>query len=181
MELYEKYFYDPNSPMRQEDFYIMYLQNIIANDKIDDMLKIRPKYQLEMSLKNRPNDIATNFSFELRNGQTQQLKSIKSNYTILFFNNPDCTDCKRVKELFEDNRMPNTKIVAIYCDDDKELWRNTEYDKEWINGYSKKVSDDKIYDLRAIPALYLLDKDKKVILKDATAEMILSYIYQNNN
>jgi len=28
---------------------------------------------------------------------------------------------------------------------------------------------NKIYDLRAVPTIYLLDKDKKVILKDCTS------------
>ncbi|MEF9924367.1 MAG: DUF5106 domain-containing protein, partial [Muribaculaceae bacterium] len=31
-------------------------------------------------------------------------------------------------------------------------------------------------DLKAIPSLYLLDKDKKIILKDATIEIIENYL-----
>lgn len=33
-----------------------------------------------------------------------------------------------------------------------------------------------LYDLKAIPTLYLLDKDKKVLLKDATVAQIDQYL-----
>ncbi len=39
----------------------------------------------------------------------------------------------------------------------------------WINGYDKELTvlERELYDLKAMPTLYLLDKDKKVLLKDA--------------
>ena len=50
--------------------------------------------------------------------------------------------------------------------------------KEWINGYDKKlvIKEKNLYDLKAIPTLYLLDKDKKVLLKDATVAQIDQYL-----
>ncbi len=48
----------------------------------------------------------------------------------------------------------------------------------WINSYDSTVSlkNDEIYDLKAMPALYLLDKDKKVILKDVTFNQVENYL-----
>ena len=50
--------------------------------------------------------------------------------------------------------------------------------KDWINSYDKSVSlkNDEIYDLKAIPTLYLLNKEKKVLLKDATVAQIDQYL-----
>ena len=40
----------------------------------------------------------------------------------------------------------------------------------WINGYDAGcvVREKSLYDLHAIPALYLLDRDKRVLVKDST-------------
>ena len=48
----------------------------------------------------------------------------------------------------------------------------------WINSYDSTVSlkNDEIYDLKAIPTLYLLDKDKKVVLKDVTFNQVEYYL-----
>ena len=50
----------------------------------------------------------------------------------------------------------------------------------WINSYDSTVSlkNDEIYDLKAIPTLYLLDKDKKVVMKDVTFNQVENYLKQ---
>jgi hypothetical protein len=41
---------------------------------------------------------------------------------------------------------------------------------EWINGYDRgcRIERENLYNVSAIPALYLLDKEKKVLVKDST-------------
>lgn len=174
--LYEKYLYNPNSPFRNDAYYIIALQSIIADKQVDESFKIRPRYQLEMALKNRQGTIANDFGFTLGNGHKMRLSRIHSPYIVLFFNNPDCEDCKRVKEVLSQLTIPDVKIVAVYPDEDIELWRRIAYPRDWINGYGDlKMREQQPYDLRAIPCLYLLDKDKKVILKDARVEELVNY------
>lgn len=50
--------------------------------------------------------------------------------------------------------------------------------KEWTNGYDKElvIKNKNLYDLRAIPTLYLLDKNKTVLLKDATLQKVEQYL-----
>ena len=72
------------------------------------------------------------------------------------------------------------RLLAVYPDEDKEEWERhlPDFPKEWINGYDKKlvIKEKNLYDLKAIPTLYLLDKDKKVLLKDATVAQIDQYL-----
>ena len=54
----------------------------------------------------------------------------------------------------------------------------------WISAYDKgpKILNGDIYDLKAIPTLYLLDGAKTVMLKDAPVEEVVSAladIYQS--
>lgn len=189
MGLYEKYLYDPNSPMRNEEFYIPVLQSVIASPLVDEVHKIRPAHLLELALKNRVGNPATDFTYTMANGQKGSLYQVKSDYLLLFFYNPDCHACKEitdqlsasplVREWLKENKL---KVLAMYPDEDLAAWEKHIPDMPagWINSNDKSLSlkNDELYDLKAIPTLYLLDKEKKVILKDVTFQQFESYLSQ---
>jgi hypothetical protein len=52
------------------------------------------------------------------------------------------------------------------------------YPEEWYNGFDPDyvLREGDIYHIRAIPSLYLLDKEKRVILKDAPENKIFERI-----
>ena len=73
-------------------------------------------------------------------------------------------------------------VLGIYPDADIDLWRKHPLPDSWINGYDKGciIDQKRLYDLRAIPSLYLLDKDKIVLVKDSTSiPQIENVILQN--
>lgn len=84
-----------------------------------------------------------------------------------------------VTEWIKNNKL---KILAVYPDEDLEAWKKhiSYMPAGWINSYDSTVSlkNDEIYDLKAIPTLYLLDKDKKVVLKDVTFNQVENYLKQ---
>ncbi len=59
-------------------------------------------------------------------------------------------------------------VLNIYIDEDLGEWFKymSVYPGKWYNGYDHNhiIRDDTLYDVRAIPSLYLLDRDKKVIM-----------------
>lgn len=184
----ERYFYNPNSPFRNEEFYIVVLDYVVNAPNIDDINKVRPKYHLEMAKKNRPGSVAADFAYTLANGKSGKLSGIKADYTLIFFNDPECPDCKRIKGYISDSEVfrkliygggnPNLKVLAIYPDEDIELWKTGVYPKGWINGYDKGmiITNENLYAVPAMPCLYLLDKDKKVIFKDASVEQMAQWL-----
>jgi hypothetical protein len=52
------------------------------------------------------------------------------------------------------------------------------YPEEWYNGFDPDfaIRNETLYNVRAIPSLYLLDKDKTVLLKDAPEDRIFAAI-----
>ncbi len=188
MKLTEKYLYDPNSPFRNEDFYIPVLNAIVSSSQLEETYKVRPRFQLKMALKNRPGSIAKDFVYTLSTGTSYKMSSIKADYIILFFNNPDCHDCKRAKNYIKDSpifnyftkehAVPYLSVLAIYPDADIPLWRRGDYPSMMINSYDagQVIYNKELYDLKAIPTFYLLDKDKRVIMKDAPIEQIESWL-----
>ena len=104
------------------------------------------------------------------------------------FYNPDCPDCGRVKDYIAASPVFNAGIasghlciLAVYPDADLVPWRKhlSEMPPAWTVGYDKgeTIRRKGTYDLRAIPSLYLLDKHKRVILKDAPVERVESRFY----
>lgn len=65
------------------------------------------------------------------------------------------------------------KILSLYPDEDLTAWRDHLGDmpERWIKGYDDGlvISSQRLYNLNAIPSLYLLDAEKRVLIKDGTS------------
>ena len=189
-EMFDKYLYDPNSPLRDEELYAQVLSRIIANEKIDEIYKIRPLFQLEQINKNRLGAEAADFFYILSDGSRGRLHEITAEYTLLFFYNPDCPDCKRTQYILQHSEKlagllaaGRMRVLALYPDKDMALWNACQatFPAEWLNARdasAKSEIKNELYAIRAIPSLYLLDKKKRVILKDATAEQLIAALEQ---
>ena len=66
-------------------------------------------------------------------------------------------------------------VLAVYTEGNDEVWRKalTDMPRSWLIGNDRQqVKDCALYDLKAMPSLYLLDKDKTVLLKDAAYDTV---------
>ena len=183
LEMSERYLDDPNSPFRNEEYYIPVAEYILTDSRSDEWERIRPASRLEMMKKNRVGELVRDFAYTLQDGTSGRLFSIRADYTLLYFYNPDCPNCREIAEALKASPMINyllasetLAILALYPDEDLEAWRRhtAQIPPTWINAYDKGavIRETPLYDLRAIPSLYLLDREKKVIVKDGTIEQI---------
>lgn len=186
-DLADKYLYDPNSPMRNEEFYIPVLDAMLDSPLLEEIEKVRPKARRELAQKNRIGTKALNFNYTLASGAQGSLYQLQAEYILLFINNPGCHACTEtidalrnapiINQLLEQKRLT---VLSIYPDEELDEWRKhlNEFPQEWINGYDKKfaIKEQQLYDLKAIPTLYLLNKEKTVFLKDATAQAVEEYL-----
>lgn len=189
--LFEKYFYDPNSPFRNEAFYIPVLRDMEKSDMLSPEIRSKYQFQLDMAMKNRVGEKTADFSYTLASGKSSNLYSIKSEYVLLMFSNPDCATCAAVtkalnalpglNKAFRMNSPSRTMVavLTVFPDNNADEWFRhiPELPNRWINGYDKDmtITHKRLYDIKAIPTIYLLDKDKKVILKDTSLEAIESF------
>lgn len=186
----EKYLYDPNVPTRNETIYEFFLKTAITSNILDDSFRIRLQKRYDLAQLNKPGQKAADFGYSLKNGLSSNLYSINAGILLIYFHNPGCEECKKIKEqlissavvqeLTDRNAMT---ILALYPDEDLTEWGKyyEEIPANWINAYNKGaiIKNKELYDLKAIPTLYLLDKNKKVLLKDARFEEIENYILNN--
>ena len=186
-DLADKYLYDPNSPMRNEEYYIPVLEEMIVSPNLEKAEKIRPQARLDLAQKNRLGTKALNFEYTLANGTQGNMYQLHADYILLFFSNPGCPACSQTIEDIKnapiiEQLIQNKKLIllSIYPDEDLDEWHKhmKDFPKDWINAYDKKfvIKEKQLYDIKAIPTLYLLDKNKVVLLKDATATNIEQYL-----
>ena len=186
-ELAEKYLYDANSPMLNEEYYIPVLQGLVTSHILNQSEKERAKRQLQLSLKNRLGTQALDFTYTLLSGNKSTLHNIQADYTLLLFNNPGCHTCAETIEKLRSSLLINKLIeskqltvLSIYPDEEIDEWKKhySHFPSTWINSYdaTQTIRKENRYDLKAIPTLYLLDNQKKVLLKDTNVETIEKYL-----
>lgn len=188
----EHYLYDPNSPMRNDEYYIAVLEEILSSGNLNGMMRIRPVYQLKMLKKNSRGTLANDFAFVLPNERNTNLWNISTEYILLLFYDPFCEHCRMtIHELAESSIInsllaeempvqPRLTLAAICMQGDIEEWQKlfSVLPAAWLNGYdsANELMEKELYFLRSFPSLYLLDKDKRVLLKDASVEEALYYL-----
>ena len=177
--LSDKVLHDPNSPLRSDELYIAVLEAQIASPHYDKYEKMAPEYDLRIASQNRIGHKANDFCYTLKSGQRRNLYALRNEFILIYINNPGCAMCRDITEgikgstiisnLQQDGRL---KVLAIYPDENLEEWHKHYEDipSSWINSYDKgcHIERENLYNVNAIPALYLLDKDKIVLVKDST-------------
>ena len=122
-DLAEKYLYDPNSPMRNEELYIPVLDAMLESKVLNDTEKILPQGRRELAEQNRIGRPAEDFTYTLLSGKSGTLYGVKAKYTLLFINNPGCHACeegieelKQAPAINKEFAAGSLKILAVYPD-----------------------------------------------------------------
>lgn len=183
--LFERYIYDPNSPVRDEDIYAGYAGGLAEFPGLSAARRASCLEDVRLTSLNRRGTKAADFNFCDNRGRQYSLYGIKAERIILFFSNPGCTACKEIIETIKavpglDDAISSGRIAVlnIYIDEDIAGWLDYMpiYPKSWYNGYDYDhiIRGDELYNVRAIPSLYLLDENKTVLLKDVPVERLIN-------
>ena len=190
--LAEKYLYDPNSPLRNEDLYSVVADRLSGWDGFDEAKRTVYADQARRSSLNSTGSIAADFAFSDRRGRVYTLHGIKAELVLLFFSNPGCEACKEIINTLRSSDKVCSLIASkrlavanIYIDEDTHSWYSymPEYPEDWLNGYDHNLAirTGMLYDVRAIPSVYVLDKEKRVVLKDATLDKTMNWLQNFEN
>lgn len=175
--LTESVLHDPNSPLRDDELYIPVLETALGSGLLDEYERMPYEYDLNMARQNRVGRKANDFRYTLASDRSGRMYDIRADYLLLFISNPGCPMCRDVRSQIKASPMLNEliergtlKVLVIYPDMDLTLWREhlDDYPPAWINAYDYggAITKERLYDLRAIPSLYLLDAEKRVMVKD---------------
>ena len=128
--------------------------------------------------------------YERTDGRTMTLDSLPdSRMTLLLFYDPECGDCQQ--ELFVMRHSSQLRqaiaevrlqVLAVCTEPNDSLWRHTvsEMPPTWVPVMLR--SDNWFaspYDLTSLPAMYLLGKDRKIVLKDTDLYEVMEFMRKN--
>ena len=181
--LLEHYLGNPASPLRNDMLYALLLRRIIMILPEGDARLERYRHHLRLLSMNAPGTTATDFIYVTRTGARGRLSDISSPYTLLVFSDPDCARCREnmpqlvASKALKDGRV---RVLVVYPDADTSLWRQAKPDlpSNWTDAYSPEgeVMHRPLYHLPRLPALYLLDAEKHVLVKDGSLEEVVERI-----
>jgi thioredoxin-related protein len=168
---------NPNSKFHNDIFYSKLLEAQITSPFYNLNEKQSAAIRLKLLHQNEVGFTANDFTFIMPTGQKKRLFEVQAKFLLLYFNNPECSACKEFKMSLVASSLIQKEIekgklviLSIYPDKDEKKWIQhlPSYPKKWIQGRDENefLFQHKVYDLKAIPAVYLLDENKKVLLKD---------------
>ena len=178
--LADSYLGDTDSPMRNDVLYAQFLDIMGTNKFASIAERTRNDYMARNLRKNMPGSVAADFDYVDRNGCRHTLSSFHAPMTLLYFYDPDCGHCRQtleqllaIPQLVEGTSV---RVLAIYPYGYDNRWSTTDphFPSTWTDGYSPggDVEARDIYYIKSMPSLYLLDKDKKVVLKNPSVEVL---------
>lgn len=174
--LARQHFYDGLSPWRNDTLYAIVLNHQIASPLLSKEEKERSKYRLTFLQRNSVGAKAENFKFLTTKDKKGKLYSLpRKGQWLVFFFDPECSHCQVLANLIRSNMLINgliqqhkLSVLAVNTNPDLSLWKRIAptLPPSWLTVMDKTgVEEHSLYDLRTVPAIYLLDRNKKVILK----------------
>ena len=179
LQMMEDYLYNPNSPFHNEGLYALFLERMLKSEFVDEARKSSLKFSLDLISRNCPGKVATDFVYFLPDGSRHSLAQTraKNNRLLLVFYDPECPSChETMQEMVADGMLAEAvkagklTVLAVYTEGNQEVWKRTLSDlpQGWTVGSDHEtVKQGALYDLKAMPSLYLMDGTKRVLLKDA--------------
>lgn len=179
--------YNSSSLHYDEEIYLK-LMTIVVDSDADSVMKLIPKERMNMMKQNQVGKVANDFCYIDKNGKEHKLYDVDAPILLLVFNNPDCSLCHQTEEMINENTLIQNmlkggqlKVLAITPDADIKNWKKHYYPSSWQTGIDKEgaIYRNRLYDIQRLPCLYLLDKDKHVLLKEADYSRLNIYLEEH--
>ena len=166
---------EPTWDYHNEELFALLMEHAATASCLNNNERMRPQMMLEVTRKNAPGSVAHNIEYETLDGAKGSLSEISTPYTLIYFNDPECLSCAKVKERLDTCRTlkqmvsdSTLTVIGIYTYDNVKEWHLEPCPDYIINGwdYKQEIEVQQTYDLMTMPMFYLLDHEKRVVLKN---------------
>lgn len=169
-----------------DGLYLPFAEAVVKHKKIDKASKSRFAHQATILKNTMMGGPAGPPPYTTREGATRNLSTDSAEVLVVFFNDPDCSDCDMARirldadisttELINEGKV---KIVAISLTEPNEEWKKSVagYPASWTVGANPDT--DLIYDLRSgTPNFYIIDRKHNVRFKHLQIDQMLDVMRQ---
>lgn len=175
----EEALYGPRAYYWNDEIFIRFLDNVIANKQIKKDRKARYQRLRTLLGNTLQGSMPPEFDYKTPEGKTSHYHP-NGVITIIEFGDPDCDDCRMAKLKMDTNitlsdLIDKGKVNVLFINaDPEEGWEEklSSYPAKWHVGASDEVGD--LYDLRGpSPTIYVIDREGKIAAKNISVETAL--------
>lgn len=169
-----------------DELYLPFVNAVVKNKKIPKASKARFEHQQTILSNSLSGHRAPSLPYTDRNGARGNLDNDSAKVVVIFFNDPDCSDCNLARirldadisatELIEAGTL---KVVSLSLTEPDEKWREAvaNYPSAWT--VAANPDADLTFDLRAgIPEFYVLDANHNIRFKHLSINQLLDVFRQ---
>ncbi len=189
LRIYREYLFEPSSPLEDERAFRAVLEWAITSPRVDFAYQEQARELLRVINLNRVGTPATDFIYDTPEGTRHRLSTVLSPLTVVIFGTRGCPTCRMTldyikgepiyRQLAERDQL---RLLYIYVQDDEALpLQPVDSTALWIStgrDHEGRIIHDQLYDIKASPTLYLLDRDKRVLMKSAQLPDLTHYLEQ---
>ncbi len=173
----ERYFW-PLSEAASEERMAEILRAALACGKLSDDDASTARWMLhDVCEVNAPDSLAADIDIELPDGTHTNLYQYKpGSPLVVVFYDPTCRHCSSVMSRLTE-LASLIDVLAVCVDSPHTLWATTRdgLNPGWVSAYDlSRVTETDAYVIRSLPGIYLLDADRRVVLKNPNPERLLS-------
>lgn len=181
-QMAEGVMYSDTAKVFCDELYAHYANAVAQSKKIKGADKARFSAQAKILNSSQVGMTAPDIEIIKPDGSKTRLNDISGAHIILFFNNPDCSDCllARVRLSADYNinqflKSGQLQFVSIYPGSpEDEEWTDIAgtLPDNWIVGASPDA--DLLYDMRNTPTIYYLNRDHTIMSKSMTDTQLIN-------
>ena len=185
VESFDFFLHDPISRLRNEQWAEAIWLQMLESRWATFSDSARINFLLRQVDQNRVGSIATDLEFVTIQGERGRLHEINAELLMVYFYIPGCPQCRMTMEWLQGDSIFQELIqagiltaFAFYPESNLGLFRSyaSNIPSAWINARDpdgmSQLMEDGLYQMRGAPTIYLLDRDKRVVLKDARMDLL---------
>jgi len=182
-EIAENALYGDSAEMVSDEVYLPFAKAVADCKKLSEVDRARFAHHAKVLSQSQAGQIFPDIRLTLADDSEAKVNDYKTPYTLIFINDPDCSDCRIARVLLSTNydvqRLTESNtltVISVYPDNPDDLWRGaiTDYPKGWVVTASDDVLDR--VDIRVMPTFYFLDPEKRIVAKNIPVENVINAI-----
>lgn len=181
-----KYLYDNASPTYDEACYLKVVKPFLACRNLPAEARAEAEKRVALAAKNPVGSTASDFAITWPDENVFPLSTIQADQLLMVFYDAASDSCRRLiaslqtlKPLTQRVNAWQLRVLMMDVGTDAALWKATaDYlPHAWLKGHDGEgmLRTSAIYDLHALPSMYLLDSGKKILLKQTSVDEVLKY------
>jgi len=185
VESFSFFLHDPISRLRNEQWIEPIWHQMLQSQWATFADSARIQHFLRLADINRVGSVSADLEFVTVQGQRGRMHDIETELLLLYFYIPGCPQCRMIMEWINSDSTFQAILqagiltaFAFYPEGNVDLFQSyaENIPSTWINARDpdgmSQLMEDNLYQMRGAPTIYLLDRNNRVVLKDARMDLL---------